>query len=60
MEVSLNSSALCSELPPPISPSGTEGDFQITFMKPLQDLHTVKKNFKALMNLMEEALLIWP
>ena len=34
MEVSLNSSALCSELPPPISPSGTEGDFQITFIKP--------------------------
>ena len=34
MEVSLNSSALCCELPPPISPSGTEGDFQITFMKP--------------------------
>ena len=34
MEVSLNSSALCSELPPLISPSGTEADFQITFMKP--------------------------
>ena len=34
MEVSLNSSALCSELTPPISPSGTEGDLQITFMKP--------------------------
>ena len=34
MELSLNSSALCSERPPPISPSGTEGDFQITFMKP--------------------------
>ena len=34
MEVSLNSSALCSELPPPISPSGTEGDFQIALMPP--------------------------
>ena len=34
IKVSLNSSALCSEPPPPISPSCREGDFQITFMKP--------------------------
>ena len=27
---------------------------------PLQDLHTVKKDFKALTNLIEESLLIWP